>query len=153
MKLFAAIHVPEKFGFHLAFIDDFGLSSKKASNHPAGCGGSGFIVSGLRNGQLPLLREVEERAGERRGVFIGNSPLLNPLPARSSRGEEEAKLSFETVSEGLPYHRWWECQLRSRRAHFEALPPERRTLIRRGSQEIACSCRFGDRRSAFRDAA
>ena len=51
----------------------------------------------------PLLREVEERAGERRGVFIGNSPLLNPLPARSSRGEEEAKLSFETVSAAPPY--------------------------------------------------
>ena len=44
------------------------------------------------------------------------------------------------------------------------LPPERRTPIRQGSQEIACSCRFGpafarklrrgrDRRSAFRDAA
>jgi hypothetical protein len=46
---------------------------------------------------------VEERAGERRGVFIGNSPLLNPLPARSSRGEEEAKLSFETVSATRPY--------------------------------------------------
>src|ERR1039458_8033378 len=52
---------------------------------------------------LPLLREVEERAGERRGVFIGNSPLLNPLPARSSRGGEEAKLSFETVSATRPY--------------------------------------------------
>src|ERR1039458_5827141 len=51
---------------------------------------------------LPLLREVEERAGERGGVFIGNSPLLNPLPARSSRGEEEAKLSFETVSAARP---------------------------------------------------
>src|ERR1017187_6261588 len=48
---------------------------------------------------LPLLREVEERAGERRSVFIGNSPLLNPLPARSSRGEEEAKPGFETVSD------------------------------------------------------
>jgi hypothetical protein len=47
---------------------------------------------------------VEERAGERRGVFIGNSPLLNPLPARSSRGEEEAKLSFETVSSRLSGH-------------------------------------------------
>jgi hypothetical protein len=46
---------------------------------------------------LPLLREVEERAGERRCVFIGNSPLLNPLPARSSRGEE-AKRSFGTIS-------------------------------------------------------
>jgi hypothetical protein len=73
MKLFAAIHVPEKFGFHLAFIDDFGLPSKKASNHPAGCGGSGFIVSGLRNGQLPL-------------IFL-TTPLSGSLPARSSRGE------------------------------------------------------------------
>ena len=32
-------------------------------------------------------------------------------------------------------------------------PQERRTPIRQGSQKIACSCRFGDRRSAFRDAA
>jgi hypothetical protein len=31
MKLFAAIHVPEKFGSRPAFIDDFGLLSKKAS--------------------------------------------------------------------------------------------------------------------------
>jgi hypothetical protein len=33
------------------------------------------------------------------------------------------------------------------------LPPERRTPIRQGSQGIACSCRFGDRRSAYRDTA
>jgi hypothetical protein len=38
---------------------------------------------------LPLLCEVEERGGERRRVFIRNSPLLNPLPTRSSWGEEE----------------------------------------------------------------
>jgi hypothetical protein len=44
MKLFAAIHVPEKFGSHPAFIDDFGLPSKKASNHSAGCGGSGSVA-------------------------------------------------------------------------------------------------------------
>jgi len=73
MKLFAAIRMPEKFGFHPAFIDDFGLPSKKASNHPAGCGGSGFIVSGLRNGRLPLLRE--ERAGSE-SVFSHASTRL-----------------------------------------------------------------------------
>ncbi|MGA2240637.1 MAG: hypothetical protein ABSH11_01165 [Verrucomicrobiota bacterium] len=28
MELFAAIHVPEKSGFHPAFIDDFGLFRK-----------------------------------------------------------------------------------------------------------------------------
>jgi hypothetical protein len=50
MKLFAAIHVPEKFGSRPVFIDDFSLPPKKASNHSAGYGGSGFIVSGLRNG-------------------------------------------------------------------------------------------------------
>ena len=33
------------------------------------------------------------------------------------------------------------------------LPPERRTPIRQGSQEITCLCRFGDRRSVFRDTA
>ena len=43
---------------------------------------------------LPLLHEMEERAGERRRVLIGNSPLLDPLPARSSRGEEETKSAF-----------------------------------------------------------
>jgi hypothetical protein len=35
MKLFAAIHVPEKFGSRPAFIDDFGLPSKNASNRSA----------------------------------------------------------------------------------------------------------------------
>jgi hypothetical protein len=33
------------------------------------------------------------------------------------------------------------------------LLPERRTPIRQGWQEIACSCRFGERRFDFRDAA
>jgi hypothetical protein len=87
MELFAAIHVPEKSGSRPAFIDDFGLPSKHASNRSTGCGGSGFIVSGLRNGQLPLLREVEERAGEGRHVIFLTTPLSGSLPARSSRGE------------------------------------------------------------------
>jgi hypothetical protein len=30
MKLFVAIHVPEKFGSRPAFIDDFGSPAKKA---------------------------------------------------------------------------------------------------------------------------
>jgi hypothetical protein len=33
MELFAAIHVPEKSGPRPAFIDNFGLPSKKASNY------------------------------------------------------------------------------------------------------------------------
>jgi len=40
---------------------------------------------------------MEERAGERRSVFIG-APLLGPLPARSSRGEDgelDAALSMD----------------------------------------------------------
>jgi hypothetical protein len=32
---------------------------------------------------------MEEREGERRSDFIQNSPLLGPLPIRSSWGEEE----------------------------------------------------------------
>jgi hypothetical protein len=39
--------------------------------------------------QLPLLHRMEERAGERRRVGTEKSPLLIPLPARASRGEEE----------------------------------------------------------------
>jgi len=39
---------------------------------------------------LPLLREVEERAGERRCVFIGNSPLLNPAPEPVFRDGKDA---------------------------------------------------------------
>jgi hypothetical protein len=35
MELFAAIHVPEKLGSRPAFIDDFGLPSKNASNRSA----------------------------------------------------------------------------------------------------------------------
>jgi len=35
----------------------------------------------------PSPPSMEERAGERRCVFIG-SPLLGPLPTRSSRGED-----------------------------------------------------------------
>jgi hypothetical protein len=46
MKLFAAIHVPEKFGSRPAFIDDFGLPSKKASNHSPG-GGATVSVTHL----------------------------------------------------------------------------------------------------------
>ncbi len=46
-------------------------------------------------GLLPLLHRMEERAGERRRVSTGNSPLLNPLPTRSSRGEEGAARGFE----------------------------------------------------------
>jgi hypothetical protein len=41
---------------------------------------------------------MEERAGERRYVAFANSPLLNPLPTRSSRGEEEATPGFEMTS-------------------------------------------------------
>jgi hypothetical protein len=44
MELFAAIHVPEKFGSGPAFIDDFGLPSEKAPNHSAGYGGSGSVA-------------------------------------------------------------------------------------------------------------
>jgi hypothetical protein len=33
MELFAAIHVPEKFGSRPVFIDDFSLPPKKASNY------------------------------------------------------------------------------------------------------------------------
>ena len=47
---------------------------------------------------FPLLNPMEERAGERRLVTNGNAPLLNPLPARSSRGEEAAVRDFETNS-------------------------------------------------------
>src|SRR2546425_5439116 len=42
---------------------------------------------------LPLLPRREERGGERRGIFGRVSPLPNPLPARSSRGEGEDSLS------------------------------------------------------------
>src|SRR6266567_6611218 len=38
-------------------------------------------------GFLPLLHLMEERAGERRCVLLV-SPLLGPLPTRSSRGED-----------------------------------------------------------------
>jgi hypothetical protein len=50
MTLFAAFHVPEKYSSHLAFIDDFGRRSKKASNHSAGGWASDRIVSGSRSG-------------------------------------------------------------------------------------------------------
>ena len=41
---------------------------------------------------------MEERAGERRCVLLGHSPLLNPLPARFSWGEEGAAQDFESAS-------------------------------------------------------
>ncbi len=37
---------------------------------------------------LPLLHRMEERVGERRDV-VEDAPLLGPLPAPASRGEEE----------------------------------------------------------------
>ena len=40
---------------------------------------------------------MEEGAGERRRVFLGDSPLPSPLPARASRGEEEDSRSPETL--------------------------------------------------------
>ena len=47
---------------------------------------------------LPILHPMEERAGERRRVLLGNSPLLDPLPARSSRREDGAAQGFERTS-------------------------------------------------------
>jgi hypothetical protein len=70
MTLLAAIHVPEKYGSRLAFIDDFGRRSKKAANLSPGGWVSDCIVSGSCSGLPPLFREVEERTGERRRVIF-----------------------------------------------------------------------------------
>src|SRR5713226_9226128 len=51
---------------------------------------------------LPLLPRREERGGERRGIFARVSPLPNPLPARSSRGEGEDSLSPNRLIQ-------WQC--------------------------------------------
>ena len=40
---------------------------------------------------------MEERAGERRDVFLGDSPLPDPLPTRASRGEGEDSRSPGTL--------------------------------------------------------
>jgi hypothetical protein len=64
--------------------------------------------------------------------------------------------------EGKPKSQSEKCEVSSV-AHSEALPPERRTPIRQGSQETICSSRLGpafaqklrrgrDRRSTFHDA-
>jgi hypothetical protein len=53
--------------------------------------------------------------------------------------------------EGKPKSQSEKCEVSSV-AHSEALPPERRTPIRQGSQKTICSSRFGDRRSTFHDA-
>ena len=45
---------------------------------------------------LPLLREPQGRAGGRRLVSFGSSPRLNPLPVRSSRGEDHLP-GFEAI--------------------------------------------------------
>jgi len=45
---------------------------------------------------LPLLRESKGRAGGRRLVLFGSSPRLNPLPVRSSRGEDHLP-GFEAI--------------------------------------------------------
>src|SRR5216683_6814371 len=63
---------------------------------------------------LPLRPPREERDGERRGVFARISPLPNPLPTRSSRGEGDESLSPLALVQGqcpLPpvraYSLWW----------------------------------------------
>ena len=48
---------------------------------------------------LPLLHRMEKTAGEKRRVLLGNSPLVNPLPARFSRGEEGAAQGFESTAQ------------------------------------------------------
>src|SRR5437899_370098 len=59
------------------------------------------FAAGLRQapGFLPLLHRMEERVG-RGGAFLLGSPLLGPLPTRSSRGEDgelDAALPFAAV--------------------------------------------------------
>jgi hypothetical protein len=66
MKLFVAIHVPEKFVSHPAFIDDFGLPAKKAPFS-----------------RLWWKRLHRERVAQRPTP----SPPRNGGEARSSRGE------------------------------------------------------------------
>ena len=56
-----------------------------------------------RGGFLLSSPEKEERAGERRPFFISFSPLSSSLPARSSRGEREKRLSvFMPNTIGVP---------------------------------------------------
>jgi hypothetical protein len=76
MKLFVAIHVPEKFGSRPAFIDDFGLPAKKAPFSRLWW--KRLHRERVGNGQLPLLREVEDKlvpCGER--VYF---PMRQPPP-------------------------------------------------------------------------
>jgi hypothetical protein len=93
----------------------------------------------------PRLREVEERAGERRRVFIGNSPLLNPLPTRSSRGEEESTRGFERTSRSADIPVRGFGRLSSR----PALPAQ---TFRPGTVSRACcpNCRAGFRACRLR---
>jgi hypothetical protein len=65
-------------------------NGKAGHAQPRFAGASETVSKGFRQAIfLPLLCEVEERDGERRRVFIENTPLLDPLPTRSSWGEEE----------------------------------------------------------------
>ena len=47
-----------------------------------------FSLSSIRLAALARRRSGWERVGERRSVFVQNSPLLDPLTIRSSWGEE-----------------------------------------------------------------
>ena len=101
MKLFAAIHVPEKFSFRPAFIDDFGLPSKKASNHSPGGGATGSVTHLspveavtevlVRHRPLRDLHEVTgaEPLGKSSLDILGvkfdvNAPRVNPFIERQS---------------------------------------------------------------------
>jgi len=87
MTLVAAIHVPEKYGSRLAFIDDFGRRSKKASESFGWLLGKRPHRERVVQRSTPSLpRSGGEGGGEAARDFL-TTPLSGSLPARSSRGE------------------------------------------------------------------
>lgn len=85
MTLVAAIHVPEKYGSPLAFIDDFGRLSKKASKYSTGGWASDHVVGGIAQrqsgefaiGPIPqLYRMVRAFTKSRQGMSPCDGSIL-----------------------------------------------------------------------------
>jgi hypothetical protein len=83
-----------------------------------------------------IVSEFSER--RRRGIFAAPNPVVTQAPSGVASSEYAAPGAFGSCT--------WLINGR-----ILTLPRSAELRFGKVSREIACSCRFGDRRSAFRD--